>query len=44
VVRVLVVDDHKVLRAGLAEILSAQADMELVGEASDGVEALAPTP
>jgi CheY-like chemotaxis protein len=38
-VRVMVVDDHKVLREGLAEILRAQPDMELVGEASDGVEA-----
>jgi len=39
-IRVLVVDDHAVLRAGLRLLLNAQADMEAVGEAGDGAEAL----
>ena len=39
-IRILLVDDHDLLREGLAGILNAQADMETVGEASDGLEAL----
>lgn len=39
-IRVLLVDDHAVLRAGLRLMLSAQPDMEVVGEASDGREAI----
>ena len=39
-IRVLVVDDHAVLRAGLRLLLNAQPDMEAVGEAGDGAEAL----
>lgn len=39
-IRVLVVDDHAVLRAGLRLLLNAQPDIEAVGEAGDGVEAL----
>ncbi len=38
-IRLLLVDDHAVLRAGLRFLLNAQPDMEVVGEASDGVEA-----
>jgi len=41
VVRVLLVDDQAVVRAGLATILSAHDDLEVVGEASDGIEAVA---
>src|SRR5688572_6230118 len=37
-IRVLIADDHTVLRAGLRMLLSAQSDIEVVGEASDGVE------
>ena len=40
-INVLVVDDHPLLRAGLGEAISSQADMRLVGEASDGHEAIA---
>jgi DNA-binding NarL/FixJ family response regulator len=39
--RVLLADDHETVRAGLRLILSAQADMEVVGEASDGRAAVA---
>ena len=39
-IRVLLVDDHTVLRAGLRLLLSAQPDMEVIGEASDGREAV----
>ena len=39
-VRILIVDDHSVIRAGLRTILSAQSDWEIVGEAADGDEAL----
>jgi two-component system, NarL family, response regulator NreC len=38
--RVLLADDHAILRAGLAMLVRAQPDLEVVGEASDGVEAL----
>ncbi len=40
VIRVLVVDDHAVVRAGLANILGAESDINIVGEASDGLEAI----
>ncbi len=39
-IRILIADDHGVLRAGLTAILSAEPDMEVVGEASTGMEAL----
>ena len=39
-IRVLVVDDHPILREGVASILEDRADMDLVGEARDGVEAI----
>jgi len=40
VIRVLLVDDHAVVRSGLAAFLLAFADLELVGEAADGEEAV----
>jgi len=40
VIRVLVVDDHGVLRDGLGRVIEAQADLELVGTAADGREAI----
>ncbi|MBM7807495.1 DNA-binding NarL/FixJ family response regulator [Geodermatophilus bullaregiensis] len=39
--RVLVVDDHPVVRGGLVGWLAAQPDLDVVGEAADGAEALA---
>jgi DNA-binding NarL/FixJ family response regulator len=40
-VRVLVADDHPVFRRGMRAILGAEPDTELVGEATDGEEAVA---
>ncbi len=37
-IRVLIADDHSVLRAGLRALLGAEPDMEVVGEAGDGWE------
>ena len=39
-IRILVADDHPVVRDGLVAILSTQADFEIVGEANDGSEAV----
>ncbi|MCK6579395.1 MAG: response regulator transcription factor [Anaerolineae bacterium] len=39
-IRVLLADDHALFREGLVGIISAQPGMEVVGEASDGLEAL----
>ncbi len=39
-IRVLVVDDHAVVRSGLANILGAESDINIVGEARDGLEAI----
>lgn len=39
-IRVLVVDDHAILRDGIRSILESQEDVIVVGEASDGAEAL----
>ena len=36
----LLVDDHKVMRAGLATLLAREKDIDVVGEAGDGLEAL----
>ncbi|MCZ7530435.1 MAG: response regulator transcription factor [Acidimicrobiia bacterium] len=38
--RVLVVDDHALFRRGLELVLSQETDVEVVGEATDGVEAV----
>lgn len=39
-VSILLVDDHEVVRSGLAAILSVERDFEVVGEAADGREAV----
>ncbi len=39
-IRLLIVDDHPVVRAGLEGILAAQPDLEVVGQAADGAEAV----
>ena len=38
--RIMVVDDHEVVRHGLHNLLSTQAGWEIVGEAVDGAEAV----
>jgi NarL family two-component system response regulator LiaR len=40
-IKVLVVDDHRVVRSGLTAFLKVFSDLEMVGEARDGREALA---
>ncbi|MFF9854064.1 response regulator [Streptomyces litmocidini] len=42
-IRVLLVDDHQVVRRGLRTFLEVQDDIEVVGEASDGAEGVART-
>jgi NarL family two-component system response regulator LiaR len=39
-IRILLVDDHAVVRSGLSKFLMVNKDMELVGEASEGAEAI----
>lgn len=41
--RILIVDDHAILREGLAMLIAAQHDMALVGQAGDGREAVEQT-
>jgi len=40
-IRIVLADDHAVLRTGLAALLNARSDMTVVGEAADGAELLA---
>ena len=40
-IRVLIADDHAVVREGIRQVLSSDVGFEVVGEASDGVEAVA---
>ncbi len=39
-IRVMIADDHAILRAGLRMLVNAQADMEVVSEAADGEKAV----
>jgi NarL family two-component system response regulator LiaR len=39
-IRVMIVDDHEMVRSGLATFLEAFDDLELVGEAANGTEAV----
>jgi DNA-binding NarL/FixJ family response regulator len=41
VIRVLIADDQPLVRAGLSALVNMEADLEVVGEASDGIQALA---
>ena len=39
-IKIMVVDEHKILREGLSTLIAKQPDMEIIGEATDGREAL----
>jgi DNA-binding NarL/FixJ family response regulator len=39
-IRILTVDDHPLLREGIAALVNAECDMKLVAEASNGQEAI----
>jgi DNA-binding NarL/FixJ family response regulator len=39
-IRVVIVDDHPLVRRGLAETIASEPDMEVCGEAADGTEAM----
>lgn len=39
-IRIVIADDHNVVRSGLRVLLNAQADLEIVGEAASGAEAV----
>ncbi len=40
IIRVLLADDHEVVRTGLARLLQAEPDIEIAGQAADGQEAV----
>ena len=40
VIRILIADDHAIVREGLRSLIATESGMELVGEATDGVEAV----
>ena len=38
--RILIVEDHRILREGLRSLLASNPDLEVAGEAADGLEAV----
>lgn len=40
-IRVLIVDDHAIVRKGIRALLATERDIEVIGEASDGADAIA---
>ena len=42
-IRILIADDHAIVREGLRALIDAKPDMEIVGEAADGIEAVLKT-
>jgi len=42
-IRVLIADDHAIVRKGIRALLSTETDIQVIGEASDGAEAIAQT-
>ena len=40
-VRIMIVDDHEVVRSGLKAVLELEGDFDVVGEAASGEEAIA---
>jgi DNA-binding NarL/FixJ family response regulator len=40
-IRILLADDHALFRRGVASVLRAEPDLDVVGDAADGVEAIA---
>src|SRR5208337_3451635 len=42
-VRIIIADDHTIFRDGLRRLLEAEPELEVVGEAADGAEAVAQT-
>ncbi|MBI3804959.1 MAG: response regulator transcription factor [Nitrospirae bacterium] len=39
-IRILIADDHRVVREGLAAILKSRSDMDVIGEATNGIEVI----
>src|SRR5204862_725290 len=39
-IRIVIADDHPIFRDGLQRLLEAEAEMKVIGEASDGAEAV----
>jgi len=42
VIKVILADDHAVVRAGVKAVLSGAKDIQVIGEASNGREAISP--
>lgn len=40
-IRILIADDHQLIRAGIRALLEAESELEVVGEATDGLDAIA---